>query len=138
MPRTAFPLSRPRNRFYRLGTYRWRVVRFTALDAAFRLLIAYHSDKEQYRAVLAIEHERDMTVLAQYQFHGTHPGWHVLATCEDVETAPSGVMRYPGQRRLPPARQFHRRVEFGIASDDHAVTKAAEFFRLHRVKEQLI
>lgn len=138
MPKTAFCLSRPRGRFYRLGAYRWRVIRFEALGAAFRLLIAYHGDKEQYRAVLAIEHDRDMAVLAQYEFHGTHPGWHVLATCDDVDDAPAGMMRHPGQRRLPRARAYHRGVDFRVSSDDKALAVAAELFRLHNAGGSLV
>ena len=138
MPKSAFCLSKPRGRYYRLGAYRWRVVCFEALGAAFRLLIAYHRGKEQYRAVLAIERERDMAVLAQYEFHGAHPGWHVLATCDEVDDAPTGMMRHPWQRRLPRARGYHRRVNFRVSSDDKALTVAAEFFRLHSAEGVLV
>ena len=138
MPKAAFCLSRSRGRFYRLGAYRWRVICFEALGATFRLLIAYHGNKEQYRAVLAIERERDMAVLAQYEFHGTHPGWHILATCDDVDEAPVGIMRHPWQRRLPRAREYHRRVDFLASSDDKALTVATEFFRLHHAKGKLV
>ena len=131
MPRTAFPLSRPRNRFYRLGSYRWRVVKFTAIDQVFRLLIAYHPDKEQYRAILAMSDDNDSAVLAQYEFHGTHPGWHVLVACDDVADAPRGAMRNPWQIRFPKGKEFHRSLEFDISSDYHALTKAVEFFRLN-------
>ena len=132
MPRSAFPLSHRRNRFYRLGSYRWRVLKFDALGSSFRLLVAYHASKEQYRAVLAVERDRDMAVLAQYEFHGTHPGWHSLATCGDITNADEGVMRCSGQRRLPKARSKHRRQHFGITDDEHALDKAAGFFRIHK------
>lgn len=138
MPKPAFPLSRSKGRFYRLGAYRWRIVRFTALAAEFRVLIAYHPDKQQYRAVLALERDGDMTVLAQYEYHGTHPGWHVLATCSEVDSAPVGVMRNPWQRRLPRARHFHRNTAFGISGDDQALDRAAAFFRLHRKEGNLV
>tara|TARA_B100000315_G_C14445585_1_gene526650 strand:+ start:56 stop:511 length:456 start_codon:yes stop_codon:yes gene_type:complete len=137
MPRTAFYLSKPRGRSYRLPSYRWRVVCFEALGKEFRLLIAYRTDKEQYRAVLAIDHGRDMAVLAQYEFHGTHPGWHVLATCDDVESAPTGMMRHPWQRRIPKARGDHRKTAFRVANDDHALAVASDAFRLHRQKGNL-
>lgn len=132
MPRTAFPLSKPRNRAYRLPSYRWRVVLFDALGLSFRLLIAYRTDKEQYRAVLAADYGRDMAVLAQYEFHGTHPGWHVLATCDEIESAPTGMMRHPWQRRIPKARARSRRTVFRVTDDEHALTAAADFFRLHK------
>lgn len=79
-----------------------------------------------------------MAVLAQYEFHGTHPGWHVLATCDDVDGAPVGMMRHPWQRRLPRAREHHRRVDFGVSSDDKALTVAADFFRLHSAEGILV
>ena len=91
MPVSAFPLSRRRRYSFRLGSaYRWRIVRFEACERSFRLLIAFNLSKQQYRATLAIEDDRDMTVLASYEFHGTHPGWHLLATCDEIATVPSG------------------------------------------------
>lgn len=139
VPRTAFYLSKPKNRSYRLGSYRWRVVQFTALGSAFRLLVAYHAGKEQFRAVLAVEHERDMSVLAQYEFHGTHPGWHVLATCdEEIEGVPRGIMRGPWQQRLPTARGYHRLQKFTAVDDDHALEIAAKKFRLWKREWQLL
>jgi hypothetical protein len=133
MTRAAFPLSKPKDRNFRLPSYRCRVVRFRALDTAFRLLIAYHAAKEQYRAVLAIEHDRDMTVIAQHEFHGTHPGWHLLASCNSDGT-PRGVMRFPGQRRMPRSRAVHRNTTFGIKTDYQALAKAVRFFRLHKAR----
>lgn len=138
MPRTAFPLSRPRNRFFRLGSYRWRVVRFEALGLSFRLLIAFHPLKEQYRATLALEQERDLSVIASYEFHGTHPGWHLQATCGDVESVPRGMMRGPWQNRFPRARRFHRRVDFSISTEQKALGLAAQFFRLHNSEDNLL
>lgn len=138
MPRNAFPLSRSKNRFYRLGSHRWRIVRFSALNSEFRVLIAYHLAKQQFQAVLALERDSEMSVLAQYEFHGTHPGWHVLASCQDVNEVPAGVMRSPWQLRLPKARRFHRSVDFDITNDDRALNRAAVFFKLHRKEGRLV
>jgi hypothetical protein len=138
MPKPAFPLSRTKNRHYRLGAYRWRVIRFSALSAEFRVLVAYHIEKQQYRAVLALEKAGDLTVLAQYEYHGTHPGWHVLASCQEMDQVPSGVMRSPWQTRLPAARGYHRSTAFDVASDDHALDRVAGFFGLHRKEGRLV
>jgi hypothetical protein len=74
MPVSAFPLSRRRQSAFRLGTaYRWRLVRFEACGHKFRLLVAFSLTKEQYRATLALEGDRDLSVIASYEFHGTHP-----------------------------------------------------------------
>lgn len=132
MTRSAFPLSKPRNRAYRLPSFRWRVVCFDALGQSFRLLVAYNAGKEQYRAILAADYGRDMAVLAQYEFHGTHPGWHILASCDDIKDAPVGMMRHPWQRRIPRARGRHNQTNFKIVNEDHALDRAASFFRLHK------
>jgi hypothetical protein len=135
MPTSAFPLSRRRGQALRLGySYRWRVVRFEACGSAFRLLLAFNLPKEQYRATLALEGESDNSVVASYEFHGTHPGWHLLATCDDIATVPPGVMIGPWQRRMPRARSRHRRIEFRVKDDDAALDIAARFFRLHKAE----
>lgn len=138
MPRSAFPLSKPRNRAFRLGSYRWRIIRFSALSLSFRLLIAFHAQKEQYRATLALEHERDLSVLASYEFHGTHPGWHLIAACGDVQSVPKGMMRGPWQSRFPRGRNFHRKVDFFISSEEKALDCAARFFKLHKSEGNLL
>jgi len=139
MPATAFQLSRRRGQSFRLGTaYRWRIIRFRACGNQFRLLLAFNLLKEQYRATLALEGDRDMSVLASYEFHGTHPGWHVLATCDDITMVPQEIMIGPWQRRLPKARTRHGRVEFRIWNDDTALAVAADFFGLYREEGTLI
>jgi len=137
MTAATFPLSKRHRRSYRLGTaYRWRVVKFEAATATgatlCRLLIAYNASKEQFRATLAVEHDRDMSVIASYEFHGTHPGWHMHSACGDIDKIPEGSLRGVWQKRLPPPRQKHRRVNFGISTDDSALDVAARFFRLHK------
>jgi hypothetical protein len=139
MPRSAFPLSKAKNRAYRLGSaFRWRVVVFTALDAVCRLLIAYNPNKEEYRAVLGLEGEKDTAILACFEFHGTHPGWHVLPACGDANQVPRGMMRGPWQRRMPRARQFHRRQSYRASDDNAALTIAADFFNLHKKEGALL
>jgi hypothetical protein len=139
MPVSAFPLSRRRNSSFRLGSaYRWRIVRFEACDCKLRLLLAYRLEKQQYRATLALEGDRDMSILASYEFHGTHPGWHLLAACDDITTVPQGVMIGPWQRRLPKARTRHRIVDFRVRDDDTALDIAAQFFRLHKAEDALL
>jgi len=80
----------------------------------------------------------DLSVLASYEFHGTHPGWHLLASCQDIAKVPSGVMIGPWQRRIPKARAKHRKVDFRVRDDDTALTVGAEFFRLHKEEGGLL
>lgn len=91
MPPSAFPLSKRRGRAYRVGSsYKWRVIHFTALEETCRLVIVYNAAKEQYRATLAVERDRDMICVASLEFHGTHPGWHLHGACADVDKHPPG------------------------------------------------
>ena len=139
MPASAFPLSRRRGHSFRLGrAYRWRVIRFAAGGHSFRLLLAFSLAKEQYRAILALEEDRDMSVLVSYEFHGTHPGWHVLACCDDISTVPQGVMIGPWQRRFPRDRARHRGIAFRVTDDATALDVAARFFRLHQAEGTLL
>lgn len=136
---SAFPLSKRRGRAYRLGVaYRWRVITFTALGSKFRLLIVFNAAKEQYRATLAYDQDRDMSVIASLEYHGTHPGWHLHGACGDIGTIPLGSMRGAWQKRFPPARTAHRRYDFGITDDVSALEVAAWFFRLHKEEGALL
>jgi hypothetical protein len=139
MPASAFPLSRRRQRSFRLGSaYQWRIIRFGACGSQLRLLLAFSLEKEQYRATLALEGERDMSVLASYEFHGTHPGWHVLVTCDDIDTVPQGVMIGPWQQRIPRPRSRHRITDFRVKDEATALDLAAQFFRLHKASGVLL
>jgi hypothetical protein len=131
MPRSAFPLSKSRQNFYRLGNYRWRVVLFDCLNASFRLLIALHEPKEQFRAFLGIEVGPDTRFVSSYEFHGTHPGWHAHLSCDLLENVPTGIRVGPWQYRMPNARRPHRRVMFNV-TERTATEKAGRFFGLPR------
>lgn len=139
MSAAVFPLSRRRGHSFRLGlAWRWRLVRFTADDTDYRLLLAFSLAKEQYRATLARESGQDLIVLASLEYHGTHPGWHVLAACGELAEVPAGVMIGPWQRRVPRARTRHRQVAFGIRDDHTALDAACRFFGLHRAEGSLL
>jgi hypothetical protein len=136
MPPGAFPMSRQPKRSYRLGSvYRWRLIKFEALGATFRLLIAYRPDVEEYRSLLGMDVGEDSRVLAEYCYHGTHPGWHTHAACGDVRESPIGVMRWPEMRRRPRGRARHRRVEYvrsgKLMNDAHALDIAVTRFNLY-------
>lgn len=98
MPRSAFPMSG--RRAYTLGArWTWRVVTFDADQRSLRLLVAFRTDKEQYRATAGVANDGDTTIVASVEFHGTHPGWHVHYPSKPVADVPSGVMRAPWVRR---------------------------------------
>jgi hypothetical protein len=139
MPPSAFPLSKRRSRAYKIGSsYKWRVIHFSCLEQLCRLLIVFNDQKEQYRATLAVERERDMIVVASLEFHGTHPGWHLHGACGDVDALPLGSLRGPLQKRFPNARMAHRRSDFRVTNEGLALDVAAKFFRLHKTEGVMI
>ena len=130
MPRSAFPLSMARRSFYRHGGgYRWRVVQFQCLWGSFRLLIVIHSVTEQFRGMLGMTVGQDTRLIGTYEFHDTHPGWHAVVSCGELELVPTGIKAGPWQRRLPAASSIHRRLTFGTTQET-ATRKAGKFFRL--------
>lgn len=136
MPPGVFPLSKSPKRSYRLGAaYRWRVVKFDALGHAFRLLIAYRTDVDEFKAILGMDVSGDTRIVADLGFHGTHPGWHAHADCGDLKVAPVGVQRWPGMRRYPKARNRHRNTSFtsnqAKMNDVSALQIATDRFKLH-------
>jgi hypothetical protein len=142
MPPAAFPLSYGPKRSYRLGSaYRWRIIRFGALDHKFRVLVAYRDDIEEYISILGMEVGNDTRIIAEVCFHGSHPGWHVHADCADVRNTPIGAQRWPGMNRRPKGRSRHRRTAYVVGyskmNDAHALEIAVKRFNLHQNADDL-
>lgn len=135
MNKAAFPLSKARTRFYRLGqAWTWRVVSFEAGSEVYRILVTFRTDKEQFQAMLGLVEARgDTKVIARLEFHGTHGGWHLHYAAGDLAKVPSGI-------RVGPWLKMHdcvRHETFGLSHDleDDAKSKAmtivADVFRLN-------
>ena len=133
MQNSAFPLSKsPLNVN---AHYRWRCISFTCFGASFRLLSCYRLDLQKFSAYLGRQDDKNMTVLARYEWHSTHEGWHfhVPRTCDDSQQVPG---RTGGcNQRLPLCDQAHRRMVFGVYDDDSAYKTAFHAFRLGKSSE---
>lgn len=130
MPPRAFPLSRRRGGSYRLSyKYTWRVVLFDAVGASFRLLLAFRTDIQQFEAILGLIDESDTKVIASYEFHGSHPGWHLHANCDSIESLGAGFRKSGQEKRLPKYRQVHRRLNFDI-NEGNALAIVSKIFQL--------
>lgn len=109
MGKAVFPLSKRKGASLRYGrSHRWSLIRFTAVGHSFRLLAAYRQDVAEFKSHLAIEQGTDMTVLCSWEYHGTHPGWHTHACCNEVASITPGLVHPAGMRRLPEGRKVHR------------------------------
>ena len=111
IPRSAFPLSKVRDKAYKFGpAYSWRLVRFGCDGLKCRVLLILNVEKEIFRARLGIEDSGDIIVLCDHEFHGAEPGWHCHFTAKHVEELDSGAVRGNGKRKRPkmpdPAAKF--------------------------------
>ena len=128
IPRAAFPLSKVKEKSFKLGkSYSWRLVKFNALGSGFRILIVLNKDKEIMRCRLGLEDSGDMKVLCDHEFHASEPGWHCHFTLKDVSLLTPGVVRADLERRRPkmadPTAKF-------MVTKDGALTIAAERYGL--------
>lgn len=104
-----FPLSKKRGRAYPLTRrYRWQIISFSTLGHAFRVLAAYHTEVPEFVATLAQDVGSDCRILARWEFHGSHAGWHVHTCCEDADDILAGLVKPFGTRRIPDKASYHR------------------------------
>ena len=130
MPKNAFPVGSG-SPVVLARNWHWRVDKLTDDNGtAYRLLTAYSDRLEEYRAWLAIDYEKTATVLVRYEFHGSHPGWHCHAPCDDVESGDMGALRMRHCPRVPRGTGFHSHQEFDISSQERALARSFRFFRV--------
>lgn len=128
MPNTAFPLSK--SSLNVSVKFRWRCIHFTAAGGTYRLLVFYRLDLEKCCMYLGRHDAKNMTVIARFEWHGTHEGWHfhVPKDCDDTGLVAG---RTGGcDKRLPQCFERHRRNTFGVTSDEGAYMLALNTFRL--------
>lgn len=98
MPRGAYPLSK--NNSFRLGTG-WEYC-IHKLDGTnpMSLLIAFHPGKQEYLAWLALEADNDQAILARFEHHKSHDGWHVHLKANDLTKIGWGMVKQPNEKRI--------------------------------------
>jgi hypothetical protein len=125
VPRSAFPMSRLKDKRYRYGSdYSWRLVKFEVGMIACRILILLNESKEILRARLGVEMNGDMVVLSDYEFHATEPGWHCHVTFQSMHAVGPGAARHE-KTKWP--RQSSR-LEFGV-DEKSALSRVAAHFK---------
>lgn len=104
-----FPLSKKRGKAYPLTRrWRWQIITFTGQGRNYRLLVAYHTLVPEFIATLAEEIGGDCRILARWEFHATHGGWHVHSVCGDTDSLSVGIVKPSGTKRIPAAKSYHR------------------------------
>jgi len=128
MPKSMFPMSRSGKHYMNFrGGYEWCCIRFETLTCEFRLVVAVNHSKQEFAAHLGMVCEKEMRMLASYEFHGTHPGWHVHAGCGDVYSIPVGRFMGPWKRRIPRDPKAVRRKTWNVTKANALQTACAAF-----------
>jgi hypothetical protein len=128
MPKSAFPLSRSRS--FQLGRkWRWRVDLLSVDEVEARLLTALEPGTERFLAWLSVRRGDEFAIVARYEFHGDHPGWHVHSQCGLVSGLKAAQIKPYGTRRVPAANKRHRRSGYGI-TETGAVAASFKVFRV--------
>jgi len=122
-----FPVQRSGKSLQFGSGYRTRVVSFAALGRKFRVLCAICEAKQSFYAAMGENVGKDTRVLACYEFHASHPGWHAHVACQEVDAVPFGRARGPHMKRV----QSKRRLVFAI-NEDKASDLVNKVFGLRR------
>lgn len=121
-----FPMSLKRKRCYPLSRrYRWSIATFNAQGRRFRLLVAYHTLVPEFVATLAEQLPQDSRILARWEYHGSHRGWHVHTDCGTVDAVRPGLLKGPDTKRMPKRGAFHRHIDLlrpGASMSDSVAT----------------
>lgn len=133
MPATAFRLTKRAP--YLLGRFwHWRVDELVGGGMEFRLLTAFRADTEEFMAWLAIPMGEALTVIARFEYHGDHPGFHCHSTCADHSEIPVGEQDPYLFKRAPGASNRHRR-EDPVRTESEAIERAFTFFGVRPEKD---
>lgn len=130
MPSTVFPLGKSGKHSLNFRAHDWCRVRFSANGAQFLLLVAVNFGKEDYYAFLGRVMGSDSQMLASYEFHGTHPGWHVHAGCGDTTLIPVGRFKGDWKRKIPKHSDECRKKIWDVPDKDTALARAYDVFGL--------
>lgn len=115
-----FPLSRKRGKAYPLTRrWRWQIVSFKVVGRDYRVLVAYHTLVPEFMVTLGEEVGGDCRVLARWEFHATHGGWHVHSVCGDTDGLSVGIVKPSGTKRIPGGKSYHRHKK--MLNDGHAM-----------------
>lgn len=129
IPYADFPMPRARSKHYKFGPdFKWCVIRFSALGRNFRVRVLLREGREIFRAALLDCSGAESRVLCEYEYHGTEPGWHCHAHCDQIVGAAASFARF-GSIRLPSARNNHRRRAFGVTMAN-AKQRAMKFYKI--------
>ncbi|MBA3449323.1 MAG: hypothetical protein H0T56_17305 [Pseudaminobacter sp.] len=124
-----FPLLRKKGKAFPLTLrWRWQISTFSVLGRRFRILSSYHTLIPEFMCVLAEDIGSDCRVVARWEFHQSHDGWHVHVICGDIDSVTTGIVKPLGTKRIPADGTYHRHTELlndGCDMEDKIATAIA-------------
>lgn len=97
MPASAFPLSKSRS--YQVGaSWHWCVADVKAGADAYKVLVAFHAGKQEYRAWLSLRFGGEYALLARLEYHRSHKGCHIHCKRGPCAGLIRGVVKEPLER----------------------------------------
>lgn len=127
VPYASFPLSRTKKPYNFGQSYKWRLIRFSALGRQFRVLIIYNAGKQIFRSTLGMEKDKDIVILCNHEYHAGEPGWHCHLTTDDSDGVDCGI-RKPRQLKRWPKFGSESQMVFHV-NEANAVTIVANRYR---------
>lgn len=135
MPKNPPPFILLKKRGFRLGNqWRWRMIELSIRDAANapqagRVLVAYQREKQEFFAIAGVDTPKGTMVLARFEYHYSHPGWHAHCCCSEPSVPSAGRMKFPDQRRLKRSATSTAGRDY-LIDDKSAVIAVENFFGL--------
>lgn len=136
MPATAFQVARRAAIVLGRG-YHWRGDILDARGTALELLTAFNPRIEEFHSWLGWRREGVVVIIARYEFHGTHPGWHCHSACCDISEIDPAQPRHRQFVRLPSGEKRHRRMLFDL-TEASALAAAFRFYRVTGTPEGML
>ena len=78
-----------------------------------------------------------LVIIARFEYHGTHPGWHCHLPCCDVAEIEPAQPLHRQFVRLPKAESRHRRMVFDL-TEASALAAAFRFYRVTGTPEGML
>jgi len=115
-----------RSRPIRAG-WKWRSAQADADDTKFVLTVLCNPLRDNWPAMLTVETFTGASVVARFEYHGSHPGVHGHAHCErgGIEVGASSI---DNLMRTPSAGRHHRRTH--AWTEETFWNAARSFFRI--------
>lgn len=135
VPAAEFPL-RSRRKLKLSKDWAWRIVKFSALDQNFLLLVRVNVLIEEYYAHLGHVRPDGLAVICSHDLHVSHKNWHCHFVRGDIFRTEAGYLRDKYNTiAFPGGRNTECTVKFEVTTAN-AISIAARRYRFREPPQQ--